>query len=266
MKKLLTLIILILTFTISTPVFASSIKNDKATLRSKNMNTGYGVYIDDYADYLSEDEENRLVKDMEPITHYGNVMFLSYTYEDECYGAIGADTEYYYLNNLGPYTSGIVFSVNPDDIYIYSEGKMYDIVDKKYAYTITDNIYTEAKDDNMYNCSAHCYQMIKDVLEGRRISQPMKYICNTLLGIMISILLCFLYIHYRSTMEGVNPAEMIKYSTKHFSYDSRETELLCTTKRYAPSSSSGGGSHGSHGGGHHGGGGGHHGGGGGHHR
>ena len=245
---------------ICTTTLFADIMTDDIKPRAINSKTGYGVYISDYADYLSDDEEKKLVEDMKPVTSYGNVLFLSFT-EENGYSYIGSTTEKFYLKHIGAYKSGVVFSVNPTDIYIYSEGDMYDVVDKKYAYTITDNIYKEAKDDNMYNCSVHCYQMIMDVIEGRRIAQPMKYICNTLLGLMMAILICFLYIHRRATINGTSENELLLNSKRRFYKGDSSIKYVNQTKIYSPrSSGSGGGFHGGHGGG------GHHGGGGGHHR
>lgn len=238
--------------------------------RAVNKSTGYGVYIEDYSDYLSDDEERKLAEEMKPITHYGNVMFFSYG-DEQSRASISRTTEIFYLLHVGANKSGVVFSVNPTDIYVYSEGAMYDIVTKSYAYTITDNIYKEAKDDNMYNCSVHCYSIIKDVIEGRKISQPMKYICNTLLALMCALLVCFVYIHKKSTIQFTSNNEIFASANKRFESRGTQMKFLANTKIYSPrSSSSGSGFHsGHHSGGFHGGGfhgGGHHGGGGGHHR
>lgn len=239
--------------------------------RAVNKSTGYGVYIEDYSDYLSDEEERKLIEEMKPITHYGNVMFFSYG-DEQSRASISRTTEIFYLLHIGANKSGVVFSVSPTDIYVYSEGAMYDIVTKSYAYTITDNIYKEAKDDNMYNCSVHCYSIIKDVIEGRKISQPMKYICNTLLALMCALLVCFVYIHKKSTIQFTSNNEIFASANKRFESRGTQMKFLANTKIYSPrSSSSGSGFHrgGYHSGGFHGGGfhgGGHHGGGGGHHR
>ena len=269
-KKVLFILTLIILLSFSVSVYAKTDYIKAQAPCYTNEATGYKVYIDDYADYLSPDEEVMLIEDMKPITEYGNVAFLSYTDSTKgALGRIGSDTLSYYLNNQGSFDSGVVFSVNPSDIYIYSEGAMYKIIDKKYAYTITDNIYKEAKDDNMYNCSVHCYSLIKKVLEGQRIAQPMKYTCNILLGLMFSILFSFVYVHRKSLVSQTGAEELIANAKKSFKNGETKAELINSYKTYTPQSSSSGyrsgGSHGGfHGGGGHGGG--HFGGGGGHHR
>lgn len=229
-----------------------------------NPSTGYGVYIDDTADLLNDSEEQELIKIMTPVTEYGHAIYL--TTEAHTFQTTGAYVEDYYLSNFGAYKSGIVLCIDNDleYDYVYSEGKIYDTVGKSFADTITDNIYRYSMKEQWFQGASVAFDQIYKVLEGKRIAQPMKYICNTFLGLLIALMINFLIVNNKSKLKGVSTTEMVEGSLKQVQFNGVSTQFINQSRVYSPrsSSSSGGGSHG--GGGHHGGGGGHHGGGGGH--
>lgn len=224
-----------------------------------NEETGYAALVLDDGYYLSEEEENELLKDMYPLTAYGNAAFYSFLET----GYMDSNTEAFCLDTFGAYENSVVFAVNPNEIYIYSEGRLHDIVTSNVAYTITDEIYTEAKDDNIYNCSVHCYDLIYQVINGRKLAEPMRNICSALMALMISSLICFIYIKKKSTLKDMDTKMVLSSAKREFRHNGLLGNVVETKRVYAPRSS-GGSSHG--GGGHGGGGGGHHGGGGGHSR
>ena len=228
--------------------------------RYVNDETGYGVYIDDGADLLSSAEEDAIAKVMQPITQYGNIIYL--TTESHNYHDTGIYVENYYLSNFGAYESGIVYCIDNDleYDYVYAEGKAYDIVGKSFADTITDNVYMYSAREEWYEGAEAAFGMIHNVLEGKRIAQPMKYICNTFLALLIAFLVNFLIVNNKSKLKAVSNAEMVEGSMKAVRFNGINTRFINQTRRYSPQSSGssgGGGHHGGGGGGHHGGGGGH---------
>lgn len=227
-----------------------------------NESTGYGVYIDDGADLLTDTEEKSVMEIMKPITEYGNIIYL--TTERHNYAETGEYVEKYYLSNFGPRVSGIVYCIDNDlgYDYVYSEGDAYDIVGRSFALTITDNVYMYSTNKQWCEGASAAFTLIYDVLEGKRIAQPMKYICNALLALLLGFLICFLIVNSKSKLKSASAAELVEGSMRAVKFEGVEIQHINQTRRYSPKSSSSGGG-GSHGGGG-GGGGGHHGGGGGH--
>ena len=90
----------------------SDIITPTASYVSHNEETGYYIYIDDWADLLTDSEEEQLLKVMEPITAYGNVAFVSIstnpTYSTERYA------KDYYQEHFG-YSSGTIFLIDMEE-------------------------------------------------------------------------------------------------------------------------------------------------------
>jgi len=223
-----------------------------------NPSTHYGVYIDDRWGILTPSETKALAKSMESVTEYGNAVFLT---EDRSYSP-GGYCESYYLCFFGEEVNGVLFYIDPEWLYIYSEGDCNDAIGKKYADIITDNIYTYCKPGSYLRCSVDAFSQIHDVLEGKRVPQPMKYACNTILGLLIAFFITFLYVYKKSRLQVATDKLMLKGGDTFCNVSDVHSVMTNHTKVYSPRSSGGSG-HGG-GGGHHGGGGGHRGGGGGH--
>lgn len=75
------------------------------------------------------------------------------------------------------------------NIWIHSNGAIYRTITKSYADTITDNVYTYASAQDYYGCASEAYTQMATLLAGRRIAQPMKYISNALLALIIALLI-----------------------------------------------------------------------------
>lgn len=166
----------------------------EATELYQNPDTGYYVVVADECGLLTEPEIKEMTEVMNEISAYGNVIFLSANG-----GQNSRETEElaekYYIEVFGD-TSGTIFFIDMRSryLYIYSRNEMYDVVTRDYANTITDNVYKDASAGAYGDCAIKAYMQILSLLQGQRISQPMKYISNTLLGITIGFLLTFLWV------------------------------------------------------------------------
>lgn len=123
------------------------------------------------------------------------------------------------------------------------------------ARSITDNTYTSAKDGNYAECAYRSIEQCLAVYEGNKIAQPMKFIVNIFISLMIGLTAVYCMIIFsrrkavastREVMQGINSTVKV-----------RSSRTVCIgTHRHKRSSSSGGGG-GGHSGGGGGGGGGH---------
>lgn len=223
-----------------------------------NPTTGYNVLVQDEADLLTDAEEKTLASEMEPITEYGNVAFISIS--DNPYYNSETFIREYYRTNFGT-NSGTVFLIDMDErnIWIHSDGAIYRRITTSYANTITDNIYTYASDEEYYECASNAFDQIYTLLEGGRIAQPMKYICNFLLAIILALLINFFVVMGYSRSRKASTSELLTGIYHNVDIKNPTVNHVRQTKRYSPqsSSSSGGRSGGGGGGGRSGGGGGH---------
>ncbi len=218
-----------------------------------NPETGYGVYIDDDGNFLTDSEEKALVEIMTKVTDYCNAVF----YTSPVPAEPGRACERYYLQNFGGYVNGVVFYIDPQWLYVYSEGEAYDILGDEWADTITDNVYTYCNPGNYLRCCVDAFSQIVDVLEGKSVPRPMKYACNIILGLLLGFFICYIIVSRMSKLKEASDKELINASDHACELAGISTALVSQNRIYSPRRSG-------HGGGGHGGGGGHHGGGGGH--
>lgn len=230
---------------------------------SHNDETGYTIHIDDAADLLSTLEEEELQKAMAPISAHGNVVFVSIsenpTYSTERYA------NSYYEQYFG-YSSGTLLIIDMEEryIWIYSKGEIYETVTSSYATTITDNVYSYASRGDYLSCATKAFEQINTLLEGRHIAQPMKYISNALLSIVLALLINYFLAMALSRSRKASNRQILDGIFSKTQINNAQTQFVKQTKRYSPQSSSSSGSRSSGGSRSGGGGGGSRGGGGGH--
>lgn len=218
---------------------------------------GNQVVIDDEADLLSSSEEEKLQDDMEPITEYGNVAFVSvYASESTSTSAEDAYRDYF------QYDSGMLFMIdmNHRNIWIFSDGDVYKVITKSYANSITDNVYRYASSGDYYTCAAKAYEQAATLLDGGKISQPMRYICAALLAIIAALLLNYLIVRL-TTRKNISEKRVLGSARVSFRMSEPQYQFIKRTEVYDPpvSADSGGSSGGGGGGGGSSGGGGGHG-------
>ena len=276
-KKILNiLLVLVMFFTFSAVVFAedeeilltTTNEEEQTEIDEKeeieqnndnytNPNTNYKIIIQDDAQLLTDDEEAKLKDQMIKLTDYGNIAFVSV---ESNYTSESAYAREFYHNHFGT-ASGTLFLIDMDNrqIYIFSDGANYNVITSQKAYIITDNIYTYATNKDYYKCASEAFNQILTLLEGGKIAEPMRHICNFILAITISFLVCFMIVRRVSKIKEASDSEILKNCNVRF--DIGEITGIKTGEHrvYNPhtdSSSSGGGGGGG-GGGSSGGGGGH---------
>ena len=209
---------------------------------TQNEETGYYIYIDDWAELLTASEEKELIEVMEPISTYGNVAFVSIfsnpEYSTERYA------ENYYIENFG-YSSGTIFLIDMDNryIWIYSDGELYETITTSYANTITDNVYSYASEEDYLRCASEAFSQINTLMEGRHIAQPMKYISNALLSIVLALLINYFLAMGLSRSRKANNSQLLDGIYSKTQINNPHTQFINQTRRYSPRarSSSGGG-------------------------
>ncbi len=220
---------------------------DYSDMRYVNPDTGYEAVIVDDAYLLSYSEKSLLLEEMKLITEYGNVMFNSIYYNS-------TSTESYirslYKEKYGS-DSGTIFVIDMDNrnIWIHSNGAINRTINKSYAETITDNVYTYASAADYYTCAFKVYEQEYTLLQGRRISQPMKYISNALLAIVIAVVINYIIVRAYSSKKKVSTKKLMDGLFEYRSFENWNVVYTHQTKTFSPQESSSGGSSGGGGGG-----------------
>lgn len=165
-----------------------------------NPDTGYQVVIEDNEDLLNDEEEKNLLQEMIPITAYGNVAFVS----GRGYGQSAASyaNDWYYSNFSNNSGTAFVIDMHNRIIQISSGGEVYKTITKGYANTITDNVYKKASQGDYYGCAKEAFSQAFILLEGGRISRPMKHITNLLVAAILAIVINYILARYQRKPVG----------------------------------------------------------------
>ena len=145
------------------------------------------------------------------------------------------------------------------EIYIFSDGAVYKTIRPSYADTITDNVYRYASNADYLSCAANAFSQIHTLLSGQKIAQPMKYISNLLLALILAALINYFVVRLSSRTAKPSDREILLAASAKFAFTNPQRQLTHQSKVYSPpsSGSSSGGRSSGGGGGRSGGGGGH---------
>ena len=234
-RKIISIIIIFLMF------FCKKCYGVDEEYNYKNDKTGYSVIIEDDANLLTENEKKDLKNVMIDLTEYGNILFKTID-ENNSYSTAGF-AENYYINTCGN-QNGTVFVIDMDyrKIYIYSRGNSFNVITTAKAETITDNTYKYASRKEYYECARETYMQIYSVFRGEKIAEPMKYISNSLISIMLALLINFLIFVFAAKTKKAKEKELIKECGGFFEHTTPEVVHTGTHREYSPISDGDGGS------------------------
>ena len=249
-KKIYKLIIIIFLLFLSINVRASNVSKT-------NEETDYELVIEDDANLLKSDEISKLEKVMMPLTKYGNVIFKTIEKNNTTANIYASN----YYHEKFQSNSGTMFLIDMDNrkIYIFSDGNNYKIITNAKANIITDNIYRYASYEDYYTCAKNAFDQVYTLLEGGKISEPMRYISNALISIVVAFLFNFIIVLSATKVKRASNPEVMNNCNIDFKVDNIVGKKTGVERVYSPVESSSGGSAGggSSGGGSSGGGGGH---------
>lgn len=217
----------------------------------------YTLYIRDEEDLLTEEEEDRLLRKMKPVTQFGHAVFVTGQIPEDDYMK---ETEgiYHALFNQGE--SGIIFMIDMShrQLIIFSDGDVYRTINKQYAITITDNVYSEARRGDYYGCASKAFSQIATKLRGGKIAEPMKHITNAMLALILSTLILYFISRWNTSKRAAKSEEILALIGATSAFAHGKASYNHKSRSYNPRKSGGwGGSSGGRGGGSSGGGGSH---------
>lgn len=233
---------------------------------SASSDNGFTAVVQDDAGLFTEQERAQLLEQLKGLLEYGNMGIVT---SEEPNSDSAQFSRQKYLELFGE-TDGLVFLIDMYNrrIQIFSGEQVYKVISMAKANEITDNIYTYATRGDYYKTASEAFDLIQIVLEGGRISTPMRYATNAALAVGLVLLINFIivYTQRRKKAAANAPTNAIEYNVRN-----RQTSVVRgvrtimtkqTKTRHTESSGggggfSGGGFSGGGGGGFSGGGGGH---------
>ena len=255
----LVLAAVICAMTLAAPLFALSVRAED----EEQQASMYGVYIGDYADLLTDEEENELYYVMEEGTGSGNMVFMTID-DSEGYASKDYIEVVYQTTDVFKGTDAVIYLIDMDNrlLWITGYGSLKKLVTPDYANLITDNVYKYAKSEDYATCAITGYRQIIQRISGARVSGALRGVGNLCIAVIIAEVLCFTFAYLSSAARKAKDREILDNVERIINIQNPSVKKTSTKKIYDPpskSSSSGGG-----GGGFSGGGGGFSGGGGGH--
>ena len=194
-----------------------------------NPDTGYQVFIDDGEGLLSDSEEALLRREMEPLTQYGGVAFVSAS------APSGTSSKEYARQQCYKYfsaESGSVFLIDMGhrNIYIFNTGRIEKTITAAKSRTITDNVYTYASRGDYYNCAVRAMAQMQTLLEGGRIAEPMRFICAALVAVMIALLIGYWIVRATRVRSFKQNAALLGAVKTRFNIAEPEVKLVNSKK------------------------------------
>ena len=162
---------------------------DGETLQYTDEKTGFRAVVQDEYDLLTDEEEQKLLKDVIPLTAYTNVAFWS-TAKASTESAAEWNAEEKHIELFGSGTNGIVFMIDMELRYDYLEtwGWIQEHISDSTAEIITNNVRSDMQARRYYSAAASVYKQVYGKVMGQKIAEPMRYLSAISIGIMCGLL------------------------------------------------------------------------------
>lgn len=251
-NRAMQIISVVLVFIISSATFARAIEY----VGYEDEESGYSFFIDDMADLFTDEEAEEMLNILYEISEYGYAGVV--TIDENPFGNTEAYANQYLLDYYGDGISAVILVLDMDNrlITIWSDGYLERTVSPK-STTITDNIYKLASKGEYGECAIDGLAQINAVVNGQKIAQPMKYMSNAGLAIILSLVISYFVARITSSTSKANDNETRNAIFSQFKLNNPKAIFSHQTKEYSPQSSDsssgggggggGGGSGGSHG-------------------
>ena len=209
---------------------------------NSDVGINYKVIIEDDAMLFTDTEKIELENQMMPLTEFGNVMMKTTDFSSG-YNSLKYIQNYYY-SKLGN-EKGVAFYIdmNQRQVCACAAGGLDKIITSSKCDTIMDNVYTYAKKGQYYECAVETFSQMNSLLNGNKIAEPMKYICNGFLAIMISLFASYGFFMLCARNWKASQKELINECTVSLEHTPINVIRTGTHREYSPvsdSSSSGG--------------------------
>ena len=213
-----------------------------AETRVAGLDPRYEILIDDQANLLSDEEEQKLADDMMPLTRHGTVAFWT---TDTGF----AGTESMARDYLSEHVSGdihfscalLLIDMSHRQLWIQCRGTMLDTIGISNCYTITGNVASKATVRRYYACAAEAFRQLNSVFLGERLASPMRIVCCVLMALALALLFTYRRVRRESVQPDVQPWEVAALVAVDIGVKEKNAKLIreSKTRKSSDSSSSG---------------------------
>lgn len=233
MRKNVLILLMCITMMLSCVAFAAE--------RDYVNDNSYWADIQDEAEIFNNEDD--ILSDMKHVTEYTNILVYTTDYNPSSSSSLAKQLAQSYFGS----GNGVVFLIDMYNRYIYicAHNDTLDVITELVADTITDNCYDYASDKHYDKCAKEAVSQIYRKLSGKNIPEPMRYIGNAFLAVMIGVSLTALFACYSSRIH-VSGKTVKDVDVK---ITDKQRDIIDVKRVYRSSSSSSGGSHRSGGGG-----------------
>lgn len=237
-NRLFKLIIIVILFSFINVFALDEVQVSPSSNYREETNGTYKIIIDDGANLLSDEEEIRLLDDMKNLAEFGNVGFVS---ASSCNNSTKQCAKDYYHDKF-QFQSGTVIYVDMQNriIGIVSEGDNKQLVTDNKATIIIDKYYQYASTGDYYSCAYYSFQDVEKVLRKEKISEPMRYVTNILLSLILGVFVSFFIILITSKNDTSKKKINKKNYNKALTINNFNAIIVGTRKVYNPPSDSDG--------------------------
>ena len=188
MNKLFKIVVIVLLCSIINVYAFDDVVSPSSNYREETNGT-YKMLIDDGANLLTDEEELSLLDEMKGLAEFGNVGFVSTNNCDFSTKRCARD----YYHDKYHFENGSLLYIDMINRYlgIISEGENQKLVTNDKATIITDKVFQYASNNDFYHCASFAFKDIEKVLKKDKISEPMRYVTNTLLSLVLGVFLGF---------------------------------------------------------------------------
>lgn len=194
----------------------------------QNQETGFSAMIEDDAALFTDETKKVFTEEMISLTQYGNVCVKTVASNP-----MASSTDYankYYDDTFGASADGTIFFIDMDhrELVLTSEGRVKKDVTSAFADSIMDNVYTYASEGKYEICCEKVFEQVQRLLEGKRIAEPMKYICNAFIAIILSILCNYGCVKLYTKKKKIEHPEFMLHTEEKFAL----TDLKVLDKKH----------------------------------
>ena len=141
----------------------------------------------------------------------------------------------YFDDVFGPHDNGTIFVIDRclNEIYLYSDGQAHKIITNSRARSITDNTYTYARDKDYYTCAYKVFAQIETLMQGKRIAEPMRYLCSALLAIVAALFLNLFFALWSSRSHKADRRQVMTGLYAQMQIHNPRTQFINQTRTYS---------------------------------
>ena len=172
-----------------TPEPAGAVSKTENTSQSAQV---YDILIMDEANLLTAEEEQRLAKDMLPLSAYCSVAFWTTNERTSDVGAQALQFCNKYIRDDQNYPA-LLFMINMGNrkIWMFSRGSMRKHIGDVEVNTIPDKVAVYATNKQYYQCASEAFAACMQFIDGKKVLSPFRIACLVLLAVAAGLIAAY---------------------------------------------------------------------------